>query len=207
MSDSDLAPPPAPAAKPAGDGDFTVSNFERAAFGFIDRAKRMEAKAKKAVTKFGISRDLLADYLAQDSATFEELAAITEEQAIDILKTRVWNPLMGDKLPHEVSSVIFDIGARRSVAEASKLVQRAIPKVESTVVKVDGKIREKSLEAIDKLVKAGKAIELGERILQERTTQWFRLFDGKFLGRDVDLPGVAFAFARGAILAKTGIKV
>lgn len=182
--------------------------FEQLAGRFIARAKAEEVKLKdKAITKYGVTRAMLADFLHQDDASWAELETVTEDTARKILFDRYWMPLAADKLPAPVASAVFDLAIRRGVSSASKLLQRALTKVEPVALKIDGKVREQTLGAIEHLEKAGRAIELGERVLAERTTFIFKLLDGKLFGRDLDIAGAALAVGRAALLAKTGIRL
>lgn len=200
----DTAAAPAPPA----DDDKPISLFEQLANTRIQRFLSVEAKAKNAVTKFGITRDMLADYMNQPTATWDELEEITEDTARKILLTRVWEPLAGDKLPPELATVIFDVACSRGVHEASKMAQRAVKDVTSAAVKVDGKLRAGSLTAIEQLQKTGKAVEAAERVVMERTSI-ASLIVSRFLRREnrSELAAVLLAFGRAAIAAKTGIRL
>jgi lysozyme family protein len=177
---------------------------------FEQLAARWIANSPKEA-KFGITRKMLGDYLNRRSpATEDELAAVTEATARDILYRRYWLPIAGDKLPEPVAALIFDVAVRRGTEEAGKLLQQAVKRVEPVALKLDGRIGVQTLTAIDELVKAGKDIALEERVFAERTTAVFRLGDGKLFGRDVDL-GAAVRLAgmvgKGVIAAKTGIRL
>lgn len=167
-------------------------------------ARRMAQTGKNMV--FGITADMLGDYLNRSApATEDELAAVTEEVARDILYRRYWMPIAGDKLPPEIASAIFDVAYRRGVDHATKLVQRAIKGVDAVAIKVDGRMDKPTLTALQSIVKNGAAVALAERAMAERTTFRFRLFDGKFLGRDIDLGGAMLIVGKALVKAKTGI--
>lgn len=169
-------------------------------------ARRLASNGKGMV--FGITADMLGDYLNRDApATADELDAVTEETARDILYRRYWLPIAGDKLPEPVAAAIFDVAVRRGVDEAGKLLQRGLRRTEAVALKVDGRIGTQTLTAIKELEKSGKAIAIAERLMAERTTLAFRLGDGKFFGRDVDLGGVAWMVGKAIVQAKTGIKL
>ncbi len=161
--------------------------------------------------KFGITRAMLGDYLnRRGDATPDELEGITKDVARDILYRRYWLPIAGDRLPEPVAALLFDVAVRRGVEEAGKLLQEALTRVEPMALAVDGRIGAQTLTAIGELVAAGKAIAIEERVLAERTTARFRLGDGKFFGRDVDLAGavrLAGIVGKGLVLAKTGVRL
>jgi len=177
---------------------------------FDQLAARWIAAAPKG-SVFGITREMLGDYLNRKGpATKDELAAVTEETARDILYRRYWLPIAGDKLPEPVAALIFDVAVRRGTEEAGKLLQSALQKVEPVALKIDGRIGRETLTAIGELVKAGKDIAIEERVMAERTTARFRLFDGKFFGHDIDLARamrIAGTVGKAAIAAKTGIRL
>lgn len=190
------------------DADKPLSEFERLANTRIQRFLVLEAKAKDAVTKFGITREMLADFKAQPSVSWDELEEVTEDVARKILLTRVWEPLAGDKLPPALSSVIFDVACTRGVHEASKMAQRAIQGVSGAAFKVDGKLRAGAMTALEQLDKAGKAVEVAERVVMERTSI-VEILLSRFVRREnrSDLANVLLAFGRAAILAKTGVRL
>ena len=160
---------------------------------------------------YGITAAMLGDYLnRRRPATKDELHSVDQATARDILYRRYWLPIAGDKLPEPVAALIFDVAVRRGTEEAGKLLQNAASRVKPMALKVDGRIGVQTLTAIDELVKAGSAIALEERVMAERTTARFKLFDGKILGRDIDFARaarLAGVFGRAAIAAKTGIRI
>lgn len=177
---------------------------------FDQLALRWIAKTDKG-TKFGITRAMLGDYLNRRGlATEDELAGLTIDKARDILFSRYWMPIAGDKLPEPVAALIFDVAVRRSTEEAGKLLQAALKKVEPVALKLDGRIGVQTLTAVDEIIAAGKAIALEERVMAERTTAKFRLGDGKFFGHDLDFAAairIAGVFGKAAIAARTGIRL
>lgn len=212
MPPSDEAAATAVATNTAAEADKPVSEFERSAYRYIDRAlkaeKKLEEKGRTAISKYGVTRAMLADYLNQDSASWDELEDVTEDLAVKILRDRYWMPLAGDKLPPELASAIFDVAIKRGVGEASKMAQRAAVALQPAAIKIDGKLRAGSLTAIDKLVEAGRSIELAERVLAERSSiigvVMDRLFHG---GTKFDLAGAAVAVGRAYVLSKTGVRL
>lgn len=208
MPASDEAAATALAQNGAVNDDKPLTEFERLANTRIQRFLVLESKAKDAVTKFGITREMLADFKAQPSASWEELEEVTEDVARKILLTRVWEPLAGDKLPPAVSSVIFDVACTRGVHEASKMAQRAIKGASGAAIKVDGKLRAGAMTALEQLDKAGRAVEVAERVVMERTSI-VEIVLSRFVRREnrSELANVLLAFGRAAILAKTGVKL
>ena len=199
------AAPAAPAAAPAPAADAPIELKPSGIFDML-AARHLATHAKGVV--FGVTADMLGDYLNRDApATPDELDAVTEETARDILYRRYWLPIAGDKLPEPVAAAIFDVAVRRGVDEAGKLLQRGLRRTEAVALKVDGRIGTQTLTAIKELEKAGKAVAIAERLMAERTTFAFRLGDGKFLGRDVDLGGAMLVVGKAIFAAKTGIKL
>lgn len=172
-------------------------------------ARWIESSPKGA--KFGITRAMLGDYLNRKGpATADEVAAVTEETARDILYRRYWLPIAGDKLPEPVAALLFDVAVRRGTEEAGKLLQAAVKRVEPVALAIDGRVGVQTLTAIDELLKAGKAVAVEEEVMAGRTTAVFRLFDGKLFGHDINLARaarLAGAVGKAALLAKTGIKL
>lgn len=157
--------------------------------------------------RFGITRAMLGDWFARRSpASRDELEGVTKELAREILLNRVWKPLRGDRLPEPVAAALFDVAVRRSVPEAGKLLQSAVIEAAEKKVSlaVDGRLGRETMTAIDALVKHGKDIALAERIMAERTTLKFRIGDGKFFGRDLDIAGAGLLVGK-ALLRARGI--
>lgn len=155
--------------------------------------------------RFGITRAMLGDWFARRSpASRDELEGVTKELAREILLHRVWKPLRGDRLPEPVAAALFDVAVRRNVPEAGKLLQSAVIEAAEKKISlaVDGRLGRETMTAIDALVKAGKDIALAERIMAERTTLKFRLGDGKFFGRDLDIAGAGLLVGKALLRAK-----
>lgn len=188
------APAPAPAEAPALQLD-AASIFDQVA------AARIGATIKGAV--YGITPDMLQDFLARKApVTDDEMRGITVDLARDIIYTRYWKPLGGDKHPAIVAAVI-DIAFRRSIDEATKTIQAAIPLVENSEVKKDGRKGNQTNTAIDSLIRAGKDVALLEAIDRKRRTIKFRLGDGKFLGHDIDSASAIALALRVVMAART----
>lgn len=168
-------------------------------------ARHIERYASGKGIRFGITRAMLGDWFARKGpATEDELEGVTESLAREILLNRVWKPLRGDRLPEPVAAALFDVAVRRTVPEAGKLLQTAIVEAadKRVALRVDGRLGRETLTAIDALVKAGKDIALAERIMAERTTMKFRLFDGKLFGRDIDIAGAGMIVGKAMLRAK-----
>lgn len=191
-----VAAAPADTAAPAVLQLDAASIFDQVAAG------RIQAKIKGAV--HGITPAMLLDYLARKApVTPDEMRAITTDLARDIIYTRYWKPLGGDKHPAIVAAVI-DIAFRRSVDEATKTIQAAVPLVEKAEITKDGRKGVQTDTAIDSLIKAGKDIALLEAIDKKRRTIKFRLGDGKFLGHDIDSAGAIALALRVVMAARSG---
>jgi hypothetical protein len=168
-------------------------------------ARHIERYASGKGIRFGITRAMLGDWFARKGpATEDELEGVTEALAREILLNRVWKPLRGDRLPEPVAAALFDVAVRRTVPEAGKLLQTAVIEAaeKRVALRVDGRLGRETMTAIDALVKAGKDIALAERIMAERTTMKFRLFDGKLFGRDIDIAGAGMIVGKALLRAK-----
>lgn len=197
VADDAAAPAPAPDAPAAPLPE--PSLFEQLA------ARHIERYAEGKGIRFGITRAMLGDWFARKTpASEDELEGVTESLAREILLNRVWKPLRGDRLPEPVAAALFDVAVRRTVPEAGKLLQRAVIEAngKKVALKIDGRLGRETMTAIDTLVKHGKDIALAERIMAERTTAVFRLFDGKFLGRDLDIAGAGLLVGKALLRAK-----
>lgn len=200
----ETAPAPAPAAVEAAPAPQTALLPEPSLFEQL-AARHIERYASGKGIRFGITRVMLGDWFARKGpASEDELEGVTESLAREILLNRVWKPLRGDRLPEPVAAALFDVAVRRTVPEAGKLLQTAIVEAAErrVALKVDGRLGRETMTAIDALVKAGKDIALAERIMAERTTLKFRLFDGKFLGRDLDIAGAGLLVGKALLRAK-----
>jgi hypothetical protein len=170
-------------------------------------AKRMSLKLKG--LRHGIDRAMLGDYMKLDGPAPEDaLEGLTEEVAKDILYRRYWLPLGGDKLPHDVMRMVWDVAIVRGVTAAVKLVQQSIGDVVPVALKVDGYLGRETKSAIDHLIKEGKSIALAEQIVRRRTSLAsiaFSLLRGD--RKRLDLPGALLLVARTAIKAQTGVSL
>jgi lysozyme family protein len=196
----DLAPTPASA--PAAAMPLPApSLFDELAARFMDNAATKHAP-------FGITSDMLADYLNQKAdVTRDQLAEVTQDIARDVLFTRVWQKIGGDRLPPAIAPIVFDIAARRGVDEGVKFLQRAATRVEGMTLSQDGRLGKQTLGALDSLVKAGKDIALAERAMEERDTFIERLRDGRLWGRKRGVGGLAIMVGKAILAAKTGVRI
>lgn len=86
-------------------------------------------------TKYGISKRA---YPALD------IAALTQEQALEIYKRDYWNPIAGDELPPKVALAVFDCAVNQGAGKAARLLQVCLGVV------VDGWIGPKTVGAAHK---------------------------------------------------------
>lgn len=202
MSDGpESATAPAPVAAPAAPA------IEKLASLFDELAGRhIAAHADDADRPFGITRAMLADFRHRKSVSLDELrqlAANPEEGkalAVRILRDRVWEPLMGDKLPPPVAAVLFDVALRRGVDRAGKTLQKAAAKATRAALKIDGALGRQTFLTLAQI----DPDDLTERLLAHRGTFVWRLGDGKLLGHDVNLARAAIFAGKWALRA-TGI--
>jgi hypothetical protein len=191
---------PAPAAStptPAIDALRAVaetSAFDELADRFI-AANRNNKKAP-----FGITREMLADALNRNFVSLEEWSDVTKEQAKNILRDRIWTPMLGEKLPPQVSAALFDIAVRRGIDRANKTAQKAMLRLKKMAAPVNGALDSDWLRAVAEM----GADDVAEQVIAHRNTLVWRLGDGKLLGHDVDFGRAALMVGKLALKAKLG---
>jgi lysozyme family protein len=94
-------------------------------------------------TKYGVTgRVLGAHRKLNRSATFEEVKALTLEEASDIYREGYWEPAGCDSLPSGLDYAVFDFAINSGVARAVKCLQVTLK------VKADGIVGPMTLQAI-----------------------------------------------------------
>lgn len=141
----------------------------------------------------GITRQMLAGFLNRKDVRPDELKAITQEEARQLLYERFWRPIAGDRLPPAVSALLFDVAIQRGTAAAGKLLQRSIIRAAHTRLKIDGNVATQTLKAI---AEHGDALSIAQDIFARRSTFAFRIGDGKLFGHKWNV-----ALAQAALLA------
>jgi hypothetical protein len=149
---------------------------------------------------FGITRKMLAGFLNRSFVAPEELAAMTYERAKEILKSRYWDTMLGDKLPPQVAAALFDVAVRRGVGRANKTLQKALVRLRNMALPVNGAVTAETLRVLDEL----GVDNVAEQIIAHRGTLVWRLGDGKLLGHDIDVARAVLTVGKLALRAKLG---
>lgn len=153
---------------------------------------------------FGITREMLADFRNRATVTRDELAQLARDPeegmalARRILRDRVWEPMLGDKIPAPLASAAFDIALRRGLDRYGKTMQKVAAKAAGAALKIDGYLGQEYFRTIENV----DADDLAERLLAHRGTLVWRLGDGKILGHDVNLARAAIFAGKWALRAK-----
>lgn len=92
-------------------------------------------------TKWGISKRAYPDV---------DVKALTREAAVEIYRRDFWNELrLGEVRDQRVAEKVLDVGVNLGTHRAGKFVQRAL-RLAGIVVKVDGIVGPKTLEALNR---------------------------------------------------------
>ncbi len=122
-------------------------------------------------TKYGISKKAFPDI---------DIKNLTRDDAKLIYKNQYWNPIQGDKLPPEVSIMIFDMAVNSGTYKAATIMQDIIK------VKVDGIIGKNTLKAISEKNPLEFLIEFTvERILFYASLSSFKKYKRGWITRAI----------------------
>ncbi len=79
-----------------------------------------------AQTRYGLTRDEVADTLRKKDLTADDFQKLSRDQGCEIYRVRYWNVLRCDELPVGVDLVVFDTAAEIDVIEAAKMLQKVL---------------------------------------------------------------------------------
>lgn len=194
------------AAKPLADRELLAaalpapSLFEQLAAPFIADSEKGR--------KFGIDVKMLGSFLGYSGpATKEQLAGVTQELALRILRQRIWEPMGMGAMPEEVASALFGQLYAKGNDEGGRLLQRGIRSTVNTALKIDGRLATETTTALAHLVKEGKALALAENIIAHTHMSPLRFGTGKPPRRLQRIARAAVFVGKAAIFAKTGVKL
>lgn len=89
-------------------------------------------------TQWGIIQRVYNSYRRLKQLGPRDVRKITRGEMEDIYKTNYWDAVKGDILPIGLDLVVFDFGVNSGPYQSIKFLQRAINKVDSRKLKVDG---------------------------------------------------------------------
>jgi lysozyme family protein len=126
---------------------------------------------KGGATKFGITIATLKAY-RQEKVSENDVKNLTRDEAVDIYTEQYWNKVKADELPECLRCVVFDMAVNHGPANAGKILQRALNKVElgdgDDPIKVDGKIGPITVAEAQKKVRALGAKPVLKLVVDER---------------------------------------
>lgn len=100
------------------------------------------------ITKYGVSLRFLKSI--QPDATREDIIVLTKEQASEIFYNNFWKPCKCPQIiDDDIAFALYDTAVNMGVNQAVKLLQRAININTSEELEVDGRIGDKTVNAVN----------------------------------------------------------
>jgi len=119
-------------------------------------------------TKYGITQATLSTWLGR-RATIEDVKKLTKEQATKIYYNKYYLDTKIDKLPKEIQHIIFDITVNSWIKVATIILQKSINSLnDDSAIIIDGRLGIQTINAANRLIAAGRAKDLINRIVDLR---------------------------------------
>jgi lysozyme family protein len=140
-------------------------------------------------TRFGVTRAVLSEAIGRD-ASAEDVAALTEEEAAAIYRSRYWAPTRCAELPAGVDLVVFDSAVNMGPGTSARLLQAALG------VTTDGVVGPRTLAAVSIRPAADVIRAVSElRRQRYRALANFSVFGRGWLSRTDTVEALALAWA------------
>ncbi|CAB4149045.1 zliS Lysozyme family protein [uncultured Caudovirales phage] len=133
-------------------------------------------------TNFGISLRLLEqqgiDIDGDGDIDIDDIKGVTKTRAKEIYKELWWDKYHYENIEStEIAKKVFDVAVNAGASRAHKITQRAINRITSGSLAVDGVLGPKTLSAINRIITRGNYLNLYQAIQKEQELFYIDISD------------------------------
>lgn len=110
-------------------------------------------------TNRGVTQRVYDAFRRRQGVATRSVRHITDAEHDAIYFQQYWTPVRGDDLPSGLDATVFDFAVNSGVSRSAKTLQRALRAMGHDIA-VDGHVGEMTLDAVQKVVRAGKLADL-----------------------------------------------